>query len=280
MILVTGVTGTLGGQVAGLLTGRRPLRVLVRGDGGVAVAGPGVEVVRGQYADHGSLLRALAGVEAAFLVTNDLAEPDDERFVAAARASGVRHVVKLSAYAVADARAQDPITRRQRHNERVLCESGLQWTLLRPRAFMSNALAWAPQVRSHGVVQALHGSAAHACIDPRDVAEVAVRVLTERGHEGRAYQLSGPRAITPRQQTACLSQALGRPLRFEELGAEQARSQLLRRYPPVVADALMCSAQRQLEGGKAQVVSTVRDVTGSAARDFRVWAADHAEAFT
>ncbi|MFF4830215.1 NAD(P)H-binding protein [Streptomyces sp. NPDC001315] len=279
MILVTGATGTVGGQVAGLLAGTRPLRILARRRSEVAAAGPDAEVVRGEYADHGSLLRALTGVRAAFLVTNDIAEPDDERFVAAARASGVRHVVKLSAYAVADPQAQDLITRKQRQNERILRDSGLDWTFLRPRAFMSNALAWAPRVRSDGVVRALHGSAPDACVDPRDIAEVAVRALTGPGHEGKAYQLTGPEAITPQQQTACLSEALGRPLRFQELTADQARSQLLRRYPPVVAEALMRSAQRRLEGGKSQVVSTVRDVTGSPARDFRAWATDHAEAF-
>ncbi|WP_345630332.1 SDR family oxidoreductase [Streptomyces thinghirensis] len=279
MILVTGATGTVGREVARLLAGRFPLRVLARRPERVRITGERVRVVAGDYADRASLDRALTGVRAAFLVTNSPVEPDDERFADAARAAGVRHLVKLSAHAVADPGADDFVTRRQRDNEAAVRASGLDWTFLRPRRFMSNTLSWAGSIRSEGVVRALYGLSPNATVDPRDIAEVAVRALTEPGHEGRSYALSGPEPVSAAQQTAELSEVLGRPLRFEELSRRQAREQLLRRYPRPVADALLDSAVRQLTGAKATVGNTVLEVTGRPARAYRTWARDHAAAF-
>ncbi|MFE5589715.1 NAD(P)H-binding protein [Streptomyces sp. NPDC056549] len=279
MILVTGATGTVGREVARLLAPIRPLRILTRRPELATVQGPAVTVVRGGFTDPDSLHRALTGVHAAFLVTNRVAEEDDARFIDAARACGVRHLVKLSAAAVEDPEADDLITRWQRENERVLRESGLAWTLLRPRSFMSNTLSWAPAIRSEGVVRALYGESANACVDPRDIAEVAVHALTQDGQEGRVHALSGPEAVTAAEQTAVLSKVLGRPLRFEELGPERARSALLDRYPEAVAEALLHSAGRQQAGAKARVESAVPALLGRPARTFGTWAADHAQAF-
>ncbi|MFG2144850.1 NAD(P)H-binding protein [Streptomyces sp. NPDC048696] len=280
MILVTGATGTVGREVARLLAARGPLRILARTPQRVTERGPAVEVVPGAYGDRDSLERALDGVHAAFLVTNSMTEPDDAHFVAAARAAGVRHLVKLSALAVADPDATDLITRRQRENETAVRESGLAWTLLRPRAFMTNTLSWAPSVRAEGVVRALYGDAPNATVDPRDIAEVAVRVLSEpEAHEGARYALSGPAAVTAVEQTERLSEALGRPLKFEELGRERARAALLKRYPEPVAEALLDSAERQRAGAKAGVSDTVRELTGRPARSYADWARAHASAF-
>lgn len=236
-------------------------------------------MVEGAYGDRPALDRALRGVTSVFLVTNSPTEPDDERVAGAAAAAGVRHLVKLSMMAVEEPGADDFITRRQRRNEEAIRESGVPWTFVRPRTFMSNTLSWAPGIRSAGVVRALYGDAPVACVDPRDVAAVAVAVLTGAGHEGRAYAVSGPEAITAREQTAQLSRVLGRPLRFEELGPDAARTALLAKYPRPVAEAFLESAERQLAGAKAAVVPTVQEVTGHPARSYRTWAADHADAF-
>lgn len=279
MILVTGATGAVGREVAARLAAAGPVRILARRPERLGAAGDGVEVVEGAYADRAALDRALRGVASLFLVTNSPTEPDDERVAAAAAAAGVRHLVKLSMLAVEEPGAADFITRRQRENERAIRESGVPWTFVRPRTFMSNTLSWAPGIRSRGVVRALHGDAPVACVDPRDVAAVAVAALTGTGHEGKAYAVSGPEAITAREQTAQLSRALGRPLRFEELGVDAARSALLAKYPRPVAEAFLESAERQRGGAKAAVVPTVQELTGRPARPYRLWAADHAEAF-
>ncbi|MFF6908919.1 NAD(P)H-binding protein [Streptomyces sp. NPDC012389] len=279
MILVTGATGAVGREVAGLLAAAGPVRILARRPERVTVRGPEVDVVAGEYADRASLDRALRGIDAVFLVTNSPTEPDDARVAEAAAAAGVRHLVKLSMMAVEEPDADDFITRLQRGNEQTVRESGVPWTFIRPRTFMSNTLSWAPGIRSDGVVRALHGDAPVACVDPRDIAAVAVAALTGTGHEGRAYAVSGPEAITARQQTAQLSELLGRPLRFEELPLDRAREALLAKYPQPVAEAFLESAERQRAGAKAAVLPTVEELTGRPARTFRTWAADHTASF-
>ncbi|MET8940223.1 NAD(P)H-binding protein [Streptomyces rubiginosohelvolus] len=279
MILVTGATGAVGREVAGLLAAAGPVRILARRPERLTVRGDGVEVVEGAYGDRPALDRALEGVSSLFLVTNSPTDPDDERVAGAAAAAGVRHLVKLSMMAVEEPGADDFITRWQRRNEETIRASGVPWTFVRPRTFMSNTLSWAPGIRSAGVVRALYGDAPVACVDPRDVAAVAVAALTGAGHEGRTYAVSGPEAITAREQTAQLSRVLGRPLRFEELGLDAARKALLAKYPRPAAEAFLESAERQRAGAKAAVVPTVEELTGCQARPYRTWAADHADAF-
>ncbi|MFJ5048363.1 NAD(P)H-binding protein [Streptomyces sp. NPDC098077] len=279
MILVTGATGVVGREVAGQLAAAGPVRILARRPERLTVRGEGVEVVEGEYADRAALDRALRGVASVFLVTNSPTEPDDERVAAAAAAAGVRHLVKLSMMAVEEPGADDFITRLQRGNEQAIRDSGVPWTFVRPRTFMSNTLSWARGIRSAGVVRALYGDAPVACVDPRDVASVAVAVLTGTGHEGKAYAVSGPEAITAREQTAQLSRVLGRPLRFEELDVAAARTALLAKYPQPVAEAFLESAERQRAGAKAAVLPTIQELTGRPARPYRVWSAEHAAAF-
>ncbi|MFD5752700.1 NAD(P)H-binding protein [Streptomyces sp. NPDC127033] len=281
MILLTGVTGTVGRLVARCLTTAEPVRLLARDPRrAAAYAGPGREVVGGDFGEPASLAAALAGVRAAFLVTSDpLAPAHDEHFVTAARRAGVRHVVKLSALAVTEPDADDLITRWQRNAEELLRASGLAWTLLRPRAFMSNTLGWAPSIRAEGVVRAFHGASPHATVDPRDIAEVAALALTGAVLPGRALSLTGPAAISAAEQVAVLSGLLRRPLRLVELTREQAYAGLLARRPRPVADALLESAVRQGAGAKARVEPTVRTLLGRPARPYRAWARDHLAAF-
>ncbi|MFF5566947.1 NAD(P)H-binding protein [Streptomyces sp. NPDC012623] len=281
MILLTGVTGTVGRLVAQRLRTGERVRLLARDPGRLtAPAGPGTEIVGADLADPSALATALTGVRAALLVTCDpLAPAHDEHFVGAARRAGVRHVVKLSALAVAEPDATDLITRWQRDNEALLRASGLAWTLLRPRAFMSNTLGWARSIREEAVVRVLGGASPHAVVDPGDIADTAVRCLTEPGHEGRVHPLTGPAAISAADQLAVLSDVLQRPLRLAELTRDQALRGLLARYPSPVAEALLESAVRGGSGAKARVEPTVQRLLGRPATGYRAWAADHAEAF-
>lgn len=280
MILVTGATGNVGGTVARhLADAGRPVRLLARDPRRVGVQGVGVQAVGADFADPRGLAAAFRGVTHAFVVTNNPLRPEhDANLLAAARRAGVRHVVRLSALAVEDPEADDLITRWHRDCEEQLAQSGLAWTFIRARAFMSNALAWAESARE-GVVQAPFGTAQRACVDPRDVAAVAVKALIEPGHEGCAHPVTGPDSITAIEQTEQLAEALGRPLRFEELTVEQARACLARRYPPAIADALTCCTLRLGAGAKYRIEPTVEKITGRPARTFRQWARDHAAAF-
>ena len=279
MILVTGATGKVGHEVARLLAPTHHVRLLARDPARLTVSGPMVEAAAASYRDHDSLLRALDGVRRAFLVTSDPTQPDDARFLAAAVAAGVRHVVKVSAYAAAEQDADDLIAHWHRDNEQTIRQSGLEWTFLRPRSFMSNTLAWAPSIRAEGVVRSLRDPAGNACINPQDIAEVAVLALTSPGHAGRVYPLTGPEPITAVEQTAQLAEVLGRPLEFRELSWEEAARQWAKRYPAPVAEALERSARRQARGGKTTVDPTFERLTGRPPRSFRQWASDRRSAF-
>ncbi|GGU12497.1 nucleotide-diphosphate-sugar epimerase [Streptomyces coeruleorubidus] len=281
MIMVTGASGTVGREVVARLVPLASVRLLTRSPACLAPPAPGVEVVVGDFSDPVRLATAFAGVRAVFVVTADPLRPDhDANIIDVALACGVRHVVKLSALAVADPAADDLITRWQRANEERLLASGLDWTLLRPRAFMSNTLAWAGQIRESGVVRGLGRDGRNSCVDPRDIAQVAVRALTRTGHEGKTYALTGPQGLSPADQVAEISAVLGREIRFEEVSQDQARQALLVRYPAPVADALMESARRTAAGAKSGIESGVAEVLGRPAGTFRQWAEDHRHAFT
>ncbi|MGP4085314.1 NAD(P)H-binding protein, partial [Streptomyces sp. KR55] len=272
MILLTGATGTVGSLVARRLAGSVPLRLLTRDPSRLAgPPGPRVEVVAGDLADRDGLRRALSGVRAALLVTVDpLTHAHDENFLTAARAAGVRHVVKLTTLSVTESDATDLVTQWQRENERLLRDSGLSWTLLRPRAFMSNTLGWARSVREEGVVRALNGTTAVAAVDPGDIAEVAARALTDQEeHAGQAYPLTGPEPVSPVEQTQTLAELLHRPLRFVELTEDQALHGLLGRYPEPVAHALLESAVRGRGGGKGRPDPAVPTLLDRPARTYQ-----------
>lgn len=280
MILVTGASGTVGGAVARRLAAAGlALRLVARDPRRIAVGGFGIEPAGADFSDPDALATAFRGAERAFIATNDPLRPQqDENLLAAAAQAGVKHVVRLSALMVTDLDADDLITRWHRECEQRLEASGLAWTFVRPRAFMSNTLSWARSV-ADGVVRAPYGSARVACVDPRDVAEVAVRALTEPGHEGQAYSVTGPAAISSAEQTQQLAETLGRPIRFEEISVDDAHRALMGRYPKAVADALAEHLHRRAANAKCQVEHTVERVTGRPAASFRVWARDHAAAF-
>ncbi|MFF5935585.1 NAD(P)H-binding protein [Streptomyces sp. NPDC012508] len=281
-IVVTGATGTVGRLTAARLAaaGAHDVTLLTRDPAKAAASGLPGRLVGVDFASPATLRPALRGADALLLITNDPLSPEhDVNILDAAAASGTPHVVKLSAQAVTDPGADDVITRWQRENEERLRASGLPWTLLRPRSFMTHALAWRDGIVRHGIVRGVHGDSLNSCVDPADIADAAVQALTGPGHIGRTYALTGPRAISAREKTATLSQVLDRPLVFEEISLDQARREWRRRLPEVIVDALTLSAERQNRGAKSAVADGVRAATGHAPRSFRTWATDQAPAF-
>ncbi|MDG4861262.1 NAD(P)H-binding protein [Streptomyces sp. T-3] len=275
-IVVTGATGAVGREVARALAGVSDVRLVVRDVGKAARMGLPGEIHAADYGDRSALKSALAGADAVFVVTaNPLRPEQDENILAAAETVGVRHAVKLSWIAVADPAADDLVARWNRRSEELLRDSGLSWTVLRMRTPMSNALGWAASIRDEGVVRAFGGADRTACVDPRDVAAVAVEALSGAEHAGRTYALTGPELISVREQTEELSRVLEQPIGFEELTVDQALARWRRRLPEEVAQALLEGALRRAAGSSAQVEGTVADITGRAPGTFATWAADH-----
>ncbi|MFJ9543982.1 NAD(P)H-binding protein [Streptomyces sp. NPDC101225] len=277
---MTGASGTVGREVVRRLPPDHALRVMTRRPDTYAETRPGMQVVGGDFTDEDSLTRAVRGVTTALLVTSPLTTGWDERFLRAAHRANIERVVKLSAAAVLDPGADDTITRRQRACEDLVRTAGPAWTLLRPRAYMSNTLTWAATIRTEHTVHALHRSSPVACVDPRDVADLAVHALTEPQHAGHAYEITGPAALTAIQQTAHLAHLLGHRLHCQEWGEHAARTAWRHHHPEPVVDALLHSARRQQAGAKAHVRTTIPDTTGHPARPYTTWATDHLTHFT
>jgi uncharacterized protein YbjT (DUF2867 family) len=281
MILVTGATGTVGGAVVRqLLAAGHPVRALVRQPGAGRVP-DGVEVAYGDLSRPETLAAALSGVERMYLLA-PLA-PDLPRWEAdaidAARAAGVRHVVKHSNLGADDPDATT-MQRWHRAGERLLEASAMAWTFVRPTGFMSNALGWADTIRAQGTVYAPAGDGKLAAVDPRDIAAVAVAALTVPGHEGRVYDITGPAALSTADQIAAIGAAIGRPLRYVDIPESAARDGMRASgMPGLIVEALL-EFMALVRAGRADTVSdAVSAVTGRPARTFQAWTAEHADAF-
>jgi uncharacterized protein YbjT (DUF2867 family) len=282
MIIVTGATGHVGGElIAQLAAEHHPVRAMTRRPQAMQ-APPGVDVVFGDCDDPGSLDAAFDGADGAFLMsaqaTGSAERPThDLRLVRAARRAGIRHVVKLSVYD--GGRSDDALGAWHREAEAAVMDSGLVWTLLRPGRFMSNALQWAPMIRRGDTVHIPFAHRPAAPIDPADLAAVAAEALTTEEHHNIAYQLSGPEVLTPAEELHILAATLGRQLRLVEPTIEQAEAGMLRAgmTEPVV-EAIVA---RVLAGGDgADVLPTVAQVLGRPPVTFANWARDNAGAFS
>lgn len=276
MILVTGATGNIGSRLLGELHAGRfgPLRGLTR-DASRAVLPEGVEAVEGDFADPASLKPALEGVRSLFLVSR--LGPDAET-LAAARQAGVEHVVLVSSITVRTHPHLGPAAENLAV-EQLLKGTGMAWTILRPTQFASNALMWADSVRAHETVHAPYADVALPTVHPADIASVARVALTQPGHHGRTYALTGPEPVTARQQVEAIAAALGREVPFAEIGRLQAHARMAAVFGPEAADAVLDVTGGDVNDELTAVRDTVPRVTGAPARPFRQWASENVTAF-
>ena len=280
MILVTGATGNVGRQVVSQLAqSGRQVRALTRHPGQSGLP-TGAEVVHGDLAQPDSVAASLEGVEAVFLMW-PLPRLETLPAILDSIRKHASRIVLLSSSAVRDGLAQQetPIGQAHADLENYVQKSGIEWTLLRPGAFAANSLRWwAPQIWAGDVVRWPYAAAAMAPIHERDIAAVAVRALTEKGHAGAKYLLTGPQALTNADQVRTIGEAIERPLRLEEIPAESARQEMFRFMPPVIADVLLEFWAKAVHE-PATVTRTVEQVTGAPAHTLREWALDHAAEF-
>jgi len=279
-ILVTGATGRVGRIVVDeLLRAGMPVRALTRRPENAAMPA-GAEVVAGDLTMPASLEAPLQGVGAVFLVWT--AAPATAPAVVAQLAEQHRRVVYLSApHRTPHPFFQQPNPLRNLHAEieRLLTDTGLDVAILRPGMFASNALHWwAPQVRHGDVVRWPYGSAETAPIDERDIAAVAVRMLLDQSLARADYVLTGPESLSQAAQVRAIGDAIGRPLRFEELSSDEFRRETAGTWPGAAVEMLLSAWQATL-GRPAFVTSAVQEILGSPARTFSQWAVDNAAAF-
>ncbi|GAA0258482.1 NAD(P)H-binding protein [Saccharothrix mutabilis subsp. mutabilis] len=270
MIVVTGATGNVGRPLVETLAAAGEEVVAVSRGTGVT----GVPHRRADLTDPASLAPALVGASAVFLLTSPDYLGSGAAFgdvVDVVRAAGVRRVVLLSSQGVATGRHPDGI-------EQAVRSSGLEWTVLQPGAFASNAFQWAQPISTSRTAAAPFGDVALPVVHTSDIADVAAAVLRSESHAGRSYVLTGPAAITPRQQVAAIGEALGEPVEFVELSRAEAKAGMLRHMPePVVETTLdLLGTPTPLE---QSVNPDVESVLDRPARPFTDWVRRNVVAF-
>ncbi|CAN5832851.1 NAD(P)H-binding protein [soil metagenome] len=279
MILVTGATGNIGGKIVQqLLALKQPVRVFVRDESKIAHLGHQVERAVGDLEKVDTLEAALQGVDRMFLNTSGFGVQQDENAIEAAKRAGISQIVKLSTFGAGEpAHAIDHWHAAQ---ESVLQASGLGWTMLRPGQFMSNSLQWVSSIKAQNAVYFPGGEGKVAPIDPRDIAAVAVVALTQPGHEGKAYQMTGPELLSVNEQVQILARLLGKPLQYVDVPPAVAAEQMLKRgMPPMLVDALNELSVMLREGRGAYQTHTVEEITGRPPYTFEEWCRDHLAIF-
>ena len=227
MILITAATGQVGREVVRLLAPGTPVRAMVRdsaGAGGLA----GAEIAVASFEDAAALAAAMAGVETIFLAGRDSPGyvEGQERVVEAAAGAGVGHIVKLSALGAAPG---SPVELMRDHHavEDRLRASGMAWTFLRPHLYMQNLLRFAGTVASDGRLAAPMGDGGYPFVDTCDVSAAAAAALrAPAAHAGRAYSLTGPRAVGYAEVARLMGAIVGRDVRYEALAPERFRADL------------------------------------------------------
>ncbi|WP_328420518.1 SDR family oxidoreductase [Streptomyces sp. NBC_00443] len=278
MIVVTGATGNVGRPLTRALAeaGQQVTAVSRH----AAAVPDGVRHVAADLAEPGSLEPALAGAKGLFLLlSGDLhaAGASPAFIIGEAAAGGVRRIVLLSTQGVAT-RPFGPTRIAMRAVEESLRESGLEWAVLRPGGFASNALWWAESVRARRVVAAPFGDVGVPIIDPADIAEVAAACLLDDRHTGGVYELTGPEVITPRRQAEAIAAALGSPVRFHALTRDEAKAAMAQSMPAELAEDTL-DILGSPSPAELRVSPDVQRVLGRAPRPFADWAARNVAAF-
>jgi uncharacterized protein YbjT (DUF2867 family) len=241
MIVVTGATGNVGRALVRTLAEAGEQVIAVSRRLTATDVPAGVECRRADVARPEQLATAFDGADALFLMDTGVnAHLIDTRDVLdTARSAGIGRVVLLSSQGVATRPESPSHGGMMRSIEEAVQRSDMDWTILRPGGFASNTYAWADSVRSGRIVAAPFGDVGMPVIDPDDIAGVAAVALRRPGHAESIYELTGPALITPRQQTARISDALGEPVRFVEQTREEAREQMLHFMPAPVAETTL-----------------------------------------
>lgn len=230
MILVIGGRSKIGSALIDELKRRgQQVRALVRSNEPTGALPGGVELVTGDLADEGSLVTAMDGIEKVFLLSSP--HPDavawHRNAIDAARRTDVRLLVRSSIIG-ADRKSPAEFISAHTACDRYLEESGLPFVIVRPNLFLQNVTeSNIPSIDAQSNLYVNAGDARISMVDTRDVAAVAAVALTEDGHTGAHYDVTGPEALSYGDVAAKLSVALGRPITYVDVPDDAVQSTLL-----------------------------------------------------
>jgi uncharacterized protein YbjT (DUF2867 family) len=279
MILITGASGNVGREVLKQIaeTGAS-IRAAFQSMSKAASAPKGVEVAVVDYEQPETLRAALNGVEKVFLVGPPTAQlvALERSAIDTIRKSEVQQVVKLSAMGGRAA----IFPGQHAESEEYIRSSGVTYTFLRPNGFMQNILLYSgDSIRTQNAFYGSEGDGRVSQIDIRDIAAVAVKTLTEGGHETKTYTLTGPAALSNSEVAKILSEALGREIRFVNMEPAQLKAALLAAgVGEWSVDALLDLQRLYREGGAATVTDDVEQVLGRKPRSYAEFAKENRQA--
>ena len=284
MILVTGAGGTVGSEVVRQLqTAGAQFRAAYHSESKAQAArAKGIDAAVVDFNKPESLPAALNGADKLFLLSGGAPNQveQESNAVEAAKKAGVKHIVKLSVWGAAE--EEFSFAKMHRAAEKAIEASGIAWTFLRPNGFMQNMENYSlPTIQSQGAFYSSVGDSRVAHVDVRDIAAVAVKVLTEPGHEGKAYSLTGPNAITNNEIAQKLSAASGREIRYVDVSDADLKQGLIGSgMPEGYANAYLDLMRYYRTGNAGTISGDVRRVTGRDAIPFDQYARDRGNAFS
>ncbi|GHO42058.1 SDR family oxidoreductase [Ktedonospora formicarum] len=281
-ILITGATGHIGTHLIKQLTAKGyPVRALVRSSEKAAGLPEEVERIIGDLAHPATLSAAIEGVDRVFLMDPSTGLDFTRNMVQVGRHAGVRLIVNLSSVTA----GLDPMPILGRlffDREALIKDSGIAWTLLRPGQFMPNVLWWLSSIKAQGVVLDSIGPGRIASIDSADIAVVAATVLTQEGHVGQTYTLTGGELLITKQQVEILSRTLNRDIKYIEITPQEAaQAALANGMDPtqVAANRENNERLRVNPDWGAIITDDVERVTGHKPTSFESWCRRNATAF-
>jgi len=271
-LLITGATGDIGSRVVvNLLERGDHPRVFVR-DAAKARArfGSRVEISIGDLTDSSTIRAALGGVDTLFLVNSGPELAARDRMAAQVATSvGVRRIVKLSSF---DSTVGVGTGVWHTEGEKAIRETGIEFTFVQPAGFMSNALLWAPSIKSDDVVRSPTDQGKIAFIHPEDISAVAANALLNSQFSGRSLPITGPVALSYPEMVDRIGKALGRKLTFQPITEDAVRQRMTDSGDaPEVVDAHLSIYQAIREGRLAGVTDTVEHVLGRKPIAFERW---------
>lgn len=283
-ILVTGATGTVGSEVIRQLRDRGiPVRAGVHTSEKAGIfSEQGIDVVHIDYEKADTFDTAVAGVDKLFFV--GFAGPQfagvSRQLARTAKQAGVTHFVKLSAYG-AGFSPEFYIANAHRESEVAIEAEGIAYTHLRPNVFMQNLInyhGWS--IRQEGKFYLAQGNGKVSFIDVRDVGTAAVTVLTQPGHEGKAYTLTGLEALTYHQAAVILSEAVGKPITYVPLSEAEARQRIQAMgQPDFLIDIGVNMDTFGRADGFARITQEFEELAHQEPITFKQFARDYTDAF-
>lgn len=275
MILVTGATGTIGTATVKALKAKGA-RFKVAARSPDKLKGQGVETTAFDWDKPETFAPALQGVEKVFLLTPNTTDQQaryTQALVDASKKAGVKHIVRLSVMG-ADAEPGILLGRMHRESEKIIQGSGMAWTMLRPTFFMENFLNYyGADPKRDSTVYLAQGQGKAVWVDGRDVGEVAAAALTDTGHVGKTYDLTGPEALGAAEVLAILGEALGHKYTYVDVPPEQERKAMEDAQTPAWMVQGLSELNALVRNGQvATPTSGVKDALGRPPRSFRDFA--------